>query len=92
MSSKRKSYSADFKTRVALEAIRGELTVNQIATRYEVHPSQVAQWKKHALEHLKDSFSSRRSKAEKKDQAPWGRALRPDRATQGRARLVEKKI
>jgi len=67
MSSKRKTYSAEFKARVALEAIRGEMTVNQIAARYEVHPSQVTQWKKQALEHLKDSFSSRRAKAQKQD-------------------------
>ena len=69
MSSKRKTYSADFKTKVALEALRGERTVNQIATRYEVHPSQVTQWKKQALEHLKDAFSSRRAKAQKQDEA-----------------------
>ena len=69
MSSKRKTHSADFKTKVALQALRGELTANQIAARYEVHPSQVAQWKKQALEHLKDSFSSRRSKAKKHDEA-----------------------
>lgn len=69
MSSKRKTYTVAFKTKVALEAIRGELTINQIATRYEVHPSQVTQWKKQALEHLKDSFSSRRSKAQKQDEA-----------------------
>ncbi len=69
MSSKRTTYSADFKTKVALQALRGELTANQIAARYEVHPSQVAQWKKQALEHLKDSFSSRRSKAKKHDEA-----------------------
>lgn len=69
MSSKRKTYSAEFKTKVALEAIRGELTLNQIATRYEVHPSQVTQWKKQALEHLKDAFSSRRAKAQKEDEA-----------------------
>ncbi|ARA92174.1 transposase [Rhodothermaceae bacterium RA] len=69
MSSKRKTYSAEFKTKVALEAIRGDLTANQIAARYEVHPSQVGQWKKQALEHLKDAFSSRRSKAKKQDEA-----------------------
>lgn len=68
MSSKRKTYSAEFKTKVALEAIRGELTLNQIAARYEVHPSQVTQWKKQALEHLKDAFSSRRTKAKKRDE------------------------
>lgn len=68
MSSTRKTYSADFKTKVALEAIRGEWTTNQIAARYEVHPSQVGQWKKQAMEHLKDSFSSRRARAQKQSE------------------------
>jgi len=69
MSSKRKTYSADFKTKVALEALHGELTLKQIASCYEVHPSQVTQWKKQALAHLKDAFSSRGAKAKKQDQA-----------------------
>ena len=91
MSSKRKTYSADFKTKVALEALRGERTANQIATCYEVHPSQVTQWKKQALEHLKDAFSSRRANAQKQDEALARRTLQPNRAAQGRARLLEKK-
>lgn len=69
MSSKRKTYTAEFKTKVALEALRGELTLNEIAARYEVHPSQVTQWKKQALEHLKDAFSSRHAKAKQHDEA-----------------------
>lgn len=67
MSNKRKTHSAELKKKVALEAIRGEHTANQIAARYEVHPSQVGQWKKQALDHLKEAFSSRRSKAKKQD-------------------------
>lgn len=69
MSSKRKTHSAELKAKVALEAIRGELTANQIATRYEIHPSQVAVWKKQALGHLKNAFSSRRAKAQQEDEA-----------------------
>ena len=62
---KRKSYAAAFKTRVAVEAIRGEQTISQIAARFEVHPSQVNLWKKQALQHLMDAFSTRRGKAKK---------------------------
>jgi transposase-like protein len=42
----RKHYSADFKARVALEAVRGERTIIEIASAHSVHPNQVTQWKK----------------------------------------------
>jgi transposase-like protein len=42
----RKHYSAEFKARVALEAIRGERTISEIASTHSVHPNQVTQWKK----------------------------------------------
>lgn len=69
MSSKRKSHSAEFKAKVALEAIRGELTANQIAARYEIHPSQIAAWKKQAIEQIKEGFSSRRAKTHEDNEA-----------------------
>ena len=59
----RKRHTAEFKMKVALAALKGDLTVAQIASKFEVHPVQVAQWKKQALEHLGDAFQS---KAEKK--------------------------
>jgi transposase-like protein len=43
---RRKRHGADFKARVALEALKEQRTVNQIAALYEVHPVQVGQWKK----------------------------------------------
>lgn len=42
----RKHYGADFKARVALEAVRGERTISEIASSHGVHPNQVTQWKK----------------------------------------------
>lgn len=42
----RKSYDSKFKSRVALEAMRGELTIAEIASKYQVHPNQVQNWKK----------------------------------------------
>lgn len=64
MVTQRKRYSAEVKARVALEAIKGRKTANEIASEYGVHPSQIAQWKKQALEELPQLFSSRREKAE----------------------------
>jgi transposase len=50
MTKQRNHYSADFKAKVALEAIKGQHTVNEIASRYSVHPNLVLQWKKQPLE------------------------------------------
>lgn len=49
MTTKRKVHSAQFKFRVALEAIKGEKTRNQIASSHGVHPGQVTDWKKQLL-------------------------------------------
>lgn len=47
---RRRQYSAEWKARVALEAVKGQRTVQQIASHYEVHPSLVVQWKRRLLE------------------------------------------
>ena len=58
----RKRHSAELKAKVALEAIKGHKTVNEIASEYGVHPMQITQWEKQALEELPDIFSSRLQK------------------------------
>ena len=58
----RKNYSADFKSRVALEAIKGERTLAELASMYEVHPNQIRAWKKRLLAEVSDIFSDRRRK------------------------------
>ena len=45
-----RNFGRAFKAKVAIEAIKGVKTVNEIASIYEVHPNQVRQWKKQALE------------------------------------------
>jgi len=50
MKRQRRQYSAEWKAKVALEAIKGQRTVQEIASHYEVHPSLVTQWKKQLLE------------------------------------------
>ena len=54
---KRKTYDDNFKSRVALEAIKGERTISEIASQYEVHPNQVTKWKKQLLENVSGLFS-----------------------------------
>lgn len=56
MSNKRKIHKPEFKAKVALEAIRGMKTSSELASRFQVHPTQINTWKKQALEGLPESF------------------------------------
>lgn len=56
---KRRNHSASFKAKVALEALRGEKTVAELAAQYEVHPDQISNWKRQAMEALPDVFSGK---------------------------------
>jgi putative transposase len=61
----RKQHSAEFKAKVALEALKGLKTVNELASEHGVHPTQINQWKKQAQEGVSSLFSERRSRQEK---------------------------
>ena len=54
---KRRQFSAEFKAKVALEAIRGELTTAEIAKKYEVHPNMIAGWKRRLTEEAAGVFA-----------------------------------
>jgi transposase-like protein len=69
MMMQRRQHSGEFKAKVALEAIRGERTINELAAEYGVHPVQLTQWKKVALEELSKIFSSRRGAKQKDEDA-----------------------
>ena len=56
----RKVYKPEFKAKVALEAVKGRLTINQIADLYGVHPNQISNWKKQFLESLPQIFDNRK--------------------------------
>ena len=57
---KRKTYTASFKAKVGLEAIRGVKTTNEIGQEHGVHPVQVGQWKKAILEQARTLFEGKR--------------------------------
>jgi len=56
----RRQFPGALKAKVALEALKGDKTVNQIASMYQVHPNRVCKWKKQALELLPQVMADRR--------------------------------
>jgi len=68
MTHTRKQYEAKFKAKVALEAIKGHRTLNEIAAAYGVHPTIVQKWKKQVLDLLPELFVDGRSRAAHSDE------------------------
>jgi transposase len=64
---KRKQHKAEFKARVALEAMKGEQTVGELASRFGVHPTMIHQWKKALVEGAAEVFQRGRTTAEPAD-------------------------
>jgi len=62
---KRRNFSAEFKARVALEALSGAHTLAELSAKHKVHPNMIAQWKRRAQESLPEAFAKKndRSKA-----------------------------
>ena len=58
MARKRRRFTAEFKARVALEALSGDRTIQAIAAQHEVHPNQVSDWKRQAVDGLHDLFAT----------------------------------
>lgn len=62
MKKQRRKHTAEFKARVALEAIKGLETINEIAAKFELHPVQVGTWKKELLEGAGSLFERKNMK------------------------------
>ena len=62
MGSLRRKHGADFKARVALEALKEHKTLNELASQYEVHPSQILQWKRHLTQAAPGVFADARGR------------------------------
>lgn len=56
MKRSRRKFSAQFKAKVALEAIKERETLAELAKRFEIHPNQISQWKREFLEHADQAF------------------------------------
>ncbi len=64
---KRKRYSAEFKAKVALEAIKGEQTIQELGSRYGLHPNLITNWKRQAVENLAETFSTKAERTRTND-------------------------
>jgi len=61
----RRKFSAEFKAKVALEALSDELTLAELASKYDVHPTQIAGWKRQAKEGMVAAFSGKAATVQK---------------------------
>src|SRR5215469_767262 len=68
----RRNHSAAFKAKVALAALKGEATLAELSEKFDIHPSQITQWKSQLLDHAADVFATA---GEKQAAAPDLKAL-----------------
>ena len=69
MATKRRRFTAQFKAKVATEALRGDRTIQAIAGKHEVHPNQVSGWKRQAQAGLEEVFAGATSRRQKDHEA-----------------------
>ena len=69
MKQNRRQYSPDFKARVAMEALKGEETIAELAIKFEVHPTQINKWKKELIAGAANIFGVDPSKKSKDDKS-----------------------
>jgi transposase len=66
--SQRKSYNIQFKANIAMEAIKGQRTINEIASPYGLHPNLVNLWRRQTIDHIPEAFSARRDCAAEREE------------------------
>ena len=64
MPRKRRKFAPELKAKIAMEALREEATLAELATKYDVHPNQIANWKKQAKERMVDVFARKLAQRE----------------------------
>lgn len=68
MANMRTKRTPEFKAKVALAAIRGDQTINELASQYGLHPNQITAWKRQAQDELATIFDSKKTSASKADE------------------------
>ena len=66
---KRKRFAAEFKAKVALDAIKGEQTLAELAAKYSLHPNMITNWTRRAIDNMAETFSSKADRNNKLDEA-----------------------
>ena len=69
MTAKRKRHSADFKAKIAVEAVKGVNTLAELSSRHSIHATQISEWKRQLLAGVRDIFATRRCKEDRDQQA-----------------------
>lgn len=75
MGKTRRTHDAAFKAKVALEAVKGEKTLAQLAGEYGTHPNQIGQWRKQLLKELPALFSEKGNRLEQEREAELYRQI-----------------
>ena len=75
----RKRYGAEFKAKVALDAIRGEQTLAELSAKHGIHQTMIAAWKRQAIEGLASAFSDKAEAVQATGEAEVTRLARQDR-------------
>jgi len=74
---KRTRYSAEFKAKVAIDAIRGEQTLSELAAKHGVHANLISQWKRQAIEQMASLFGGGGAEAVKEKEGGRSRSCTP---------------
>jgi transposase len=88
----KRQHTAEFKAKVAIEAMRGELSVAELAVKFEVHPTQIVQWKKQLLQSATDIFGRGKERRAKNDEAHNDRMLKKIGQLQMEVDWLKKKL
>lgn len=67
MSKKRRKFTSEFKSKVAIEALKERYSLSELAQRFELHPNQISQWKQEFLEKSSDVFDKKSSQPKEEE-------------------------
>jgi len=88
----KRQHTAEFKARVVLEALKETMSLAELASKFEIHPTQIAKWKKHHAELLPEVFGSARERRAKDDEAEKDRLLKKIGQLQMEVDWLKKKL
>jgi len=88
----KRQHTAEFKAKVVLEALKETATSAELASRFEVHPTQIAKWKKQFLESLPEAFGAAKDRREKDVEAEKDRLLQKVGQLQMEVDWLKKKL